>query len=356
MANDDESEIIDEALQKKLDQGWHALEDGDAAAARAVSRQALADSPEAPEAWLLEAACLRDDDERDQAIAALRRAMELDAEWCTPVLWLAELLATEPAGAAEALTEAAHALDLADEEDEYLNALVLKAGLEADLGKIDQAKETLEDLPPPDVAIEDPTLALEIAELCLAVADPAGARDRLLTLTAAEPELADAWYALGIAAEALDDDAGLRVAWKRTAELDAAAELPEAGGDGDADARLSESEVGAIAAQALDELPEKARQLLANVPIIIDELPAVADVEGGLDPRVLGLFSGTPHPESSNLGGQPGLTQIVLFRRNLERAAPNEEALRDEIRTTLLHETGHFFGMDEEALERVGLD
>jgi predicted Zn-dependent protease with MMP-like domain len=56
------------------------------------------------------------------------------------------------------------------------------------------------------------------------------------------------------------------------------------------------------------------------------------------------------------VGGQPGLTQIVLFRRNIERIAGSPEELRDEVRKTLLHETGHFFGMDEAALEGVGLD
>ncbi len=56
------------------------------------------------------------------------------------------------------------------------------------------------------------------------------------------------------------------------------------------------------------------------------------------------------------MGGQPELTQIVLFRRNLERAAASEDELRREIRTTLLHETGHFFGMDEADLESVGLE
>ena len=54
------------------------------------------------------------------------------------------------------------------------------------------------------------------------------------------------------------------------------------------------------------------------------------------------------------LGGTPQLTQILLFRRNLERVAQDEEELRDEIRTTLLHETGHFFGMTEKDLDDVG--
>src|SRR5664279_235288 len=122
----------------------------------------------------------------------------------------------EPETTAEALGHAGHALDLADEEDEYLNALALKAGLEAELGEIDEAKQTLRDLPPAEVALGDALLALEIAELWLAVGEPEAARDRLLTLTLAEPDMADAWYTLGVAAEALADDAAMRAAWKRT--------------------------------------------------------------------------------------------------------------------------------------------
>jgi predicted Zn-dependent protease with MMP-like domain len=56
------------------------------------------------------------------------------------------------------------------------------------------------------------------------------------------------------------------------------------------------------------------------------------------------------------MGGQPQLTQILLFRKNLERAAHSAEELAEEIRITLLHETGHFFGMSEEDLAEVGLD
>jgi len=345
-----ELEITDQAPSHGLDEGWRALERGDPKSARALAARALVETPNSADALLLEAACARDEGDNDEAITLLRRVCKLDSEWCTPELWLAELLAASPDTTAEALGHAGHALDLAEEEDEYLNALVLKAGLEAELGEVDEAKETLRDLPPPEVSLGDPLLALEIAELWLAVGEPEAARDRLRTLTKSEPEMADAWYTLGVAAEALDDDAGMRSAWKRAWQLDAAS------GDDDAVARLEESEVLVIVEQALGELPDKARRLLVDVPIIIADLPAEADVEAGLDPRMLGLFNGTPYPETSSMGGQPGLTQIVLFRRNLERAAASEEDLREEIRTTLLHETGHFFGLDEAELEGVGLD
>ncbi|HEY2900663.1 MAG TPA: metallopeptidase family protein, partial [Polyangia bacterium] len=239
---------------------------------------------------------------------------------------------------------------LADEEAEYLSAVALKAGLEAELGEVDEAKETLQDLPAADVSLGDSMLALEIAELWLAIGEPQQARDRLDTLTKGDPDMSDAWYTLGIACEEVGDEKAMRAAWKKSWLLDARAD------DADFAVRLDERELGAVAEAALGELPERARALLRDIPIVISDLPAEADIDDGLDPRVLGLFAGTPHPEISHVGGQPGLTQILLFRRNLERSAASEDDLRKEIRTTLLHETGHFFGMDEADLESVGLD
>ena len=118
---------------------------------------------------------------------------------------------------------------------------------------------------------------------------------------------------------------------------------------------LSEGQVAEVAEAALGELPPKARTLLDHIPILIADRPAQKDVATGLDPRLLGLFAGTAYPEESALGASPQLTQILLFRRNLERVVEDEEELRDEIRTTLLHETGHFFGMSEDDLHGVGL-
>jgi predicted Zn-dependent protease with MMP-like domain/Flp pilus assembly protein TadD len=354
----DEPSAVDDELERKLEDGWQALERGDRTSARRIADQALAsggkqsgeeDEQLAP-ALLLQAACFREEGDHDQAIPLLRRAIKADAEWCTPELWLAELLAMQPGTTAEARKHAGRALDLADDEQEYLSAVALKAGLEAELGEVEEAKETLKDLPPPDVPLGDPMLALEIAELWLAIGEPGEARDRLKTLTAADPSLADAWYTLGIACEELDDETGMRAAWKKSWQLDARAD------DSDIAGRLDEHQVAVVAESALGELPPRARELLRDIPVVISELPAESDVDAGLDPRVLGLFSGTPHPEASHLSGQPGLTQILLFRRNLERSAGTEEEMQREIRTTLLHETGHFFGMDEADLEAVGLE
>ncbi len=49
-------------------------------------------------------------------------------------------------------------------------------------------------------------------------------------------------------------------------------------------------------------------------------------------------------------------SSIALFQRNLERMARDREELVEEIRVTLLHEVGHFLGLDEDQLRDLGLD
>ncbi|HVZ72242.1 MAG TPA: metallopeptidase family protein [Polyangia bacterium] len=345
-SQEDDDAPIDAETEGALDAAWAALDAGDVAGARAAI---AALDGELPDVLLLRAACAREEGDTASALEALERAAAAEREWATPELWIAELLADDAKTREEALKHAERALDLAEEEDEYLSALALKAGLEAELGDVDEAKETLADLPPPEVPIEDVALALEIADLYLVVDDAANAVARLRTLTTGRPDVADAWYALGCAAAELGDDEQTRAAWKRAWQLDSA---PRDDADDD---HLDEETVSATAEKALGELPDRARALLRDVPVIVAELPAEADVEGGLDPRALGLFSGTAYPDMPHVGGQPGLSQIVLFRRNIARVAETDEELHEEIRTTLLHEAGHFFGLDEAALEEAGL-
>ena len=75
----------------------------------------------------------------------------------------------------------------------------------------------------------------------------------------------------------------------------------------------------------------------------------------GTDPRILGLFSGVARARPERARRRPSGSVIQLFQRNLERDARDEEDLADEIRITVLHETAHYFGYDEDDLERLGL-
>ena len=120
---------------------------------------------------------------------------------------------------------------------------------------------------------------------------------------------------------------------------------------------LPDDELEAIVTAALEELPAEVHKHLANVPILVDDLPAEHLVQDGWDPRLLGIFEGTPLPEQSSVGGAPSVTTIHLFKTNLERfVGDDKEALSEEIRITVLHETAHYFGLDDDDLAKLGLD
>ena len=94
---------------------------------------------------------------------------------------------------------------------------------------------------------------------------------------------------------------------------------------------------------------------MKNVPIVASDYPSADMVRDGSDPRMLGFFAGVPFGEQSQVGGTPHLEAIFLFQRNIERIAYGPEDVEQEVRVTLVHEAGHFFGLSEEQLEAMGL-
>jgi predicted Zn-dependent protease with MMP-like domain/Flp pilus assembly protein TadD len=337
----------DSRLSRGLDRAWDLLEAGEMEEAIRVAEGLKARSPEAPEIPLLLAACARAQGKDDEALGFLKAAIDLDPEWAEPELHAAELLA-ESDDLEAALAHGRRALAKAADQMEQTSATALVAGLELDQELIDEASATLRTLPRAAEADTSAEVAREIGDLHLALDDASQAQEWFERAVTLDDQDADAWHGIGLAAELAREEEAKRRAWLKTLALDEEQDrdLPEL---------LSEKQTAEVAEAALAELPPRARRLLANVPILIADRPARSDVATGLDPRLLGLFAGTSYPEFSSLGATPQLTQILLFRRNLERVAFDEEELKAEIRTTLLHETGHFFGMSEDDLHQVGL-
>ena len=89
---------------------------------------------------------------------------------------------------------------------------------------------------------------------------------------------------------------------------------------------LSEQEAREAAVEALDSLPPAFREQLGEVAVIIED----SHPEG-----IMGIYD--------PIGG---VQRIVIFRE----ANPNAT----EVRKTVLHEIGHYFGMGEEQLEGLG--
>jgi predicted Zn-dependent protease with MMP-like domain len=110
--------------------------------------------------------------------------------------------------------------------------------------------------------------------------------------------------------------------------------------------------------RSVRELPERVRQELGEIPVVVESLPRRELLEGDdppLGPDILGMFAGRDLLARS--GGDtpdvPGM--IFLFRRNLLRSCADEQELAREIRITVQHEVGHLLGLDEDDLEHWGL-
>ena len=116
--------------------------------------------------------------------------------------------------------------------------------------------------------------------------------------------------------------------------------------------------------EALDTLPIRFHKRMQNVSVLVENIPpeqrsqrgsrnsGIADV-GDLDNLVLGVFEGVPATQKSVFEVPTGPDRIVLYQRNIEAVCSNEDEIRREIRLTVIHELGHYFGMTEAQLEGI---
>lgn len=116
-----------------------------------------------------------------------------------------------------------------------------------------------------------------------------------------------------------------------------------------------------LVAEALDSLPEEFRRRIRNVAVLVEDVPRQQRERRRLprprspQPRtlVLGHYLGTPLTERSVFAVPAGPDRIILYQRNIEAVCRDEREIREQVRLTVMHEVGHYFGMSEEQLRDV---
>ncbi len=99
---------------------------------------------------------------------------------------------------------------------------------------------------------------------------------------------------------------------------------------------------------ALEALP-------AGIAAALDNVAVVVEREHPDDPDLYGLFDGVPLTEGGPGPGQLP-NRVMIYRRPLEEDFVDPADLEREIRVTVLHELGHYFGLDEERLSELGYE
>ncbi len=109
-----------------------------------------------------------------------------------------------------------------------------------------------------------------------------------------------------------------------------------------------------LVGDALDSIPEELGEQLENVAIVVEDWPTAEQLDGRRG-TLLGLYEGVPLTARSPLsyaGVMPD--RITIFRGPLSERARDEEDLARQVRVTVVHEVGHYFGIDDDQLRRLG--
>ena len=123
--------------------------------------------------------------------------------------------------------------------------------------------------------------------------------------------------------------------------------------------KLTDEEFDKAVQDAIDSIPEKFLDDLENVAFMVADEPEEEDFEGdGLyteEGDLLGLYDGLSLDERGDgygLGDYPDT--ITIFKGPHERLSDKKAEVIEEVRRTVVHEIGHYFGMDEDQVEEMG--
>ncbi|WP_448808872.1 metallopeptidase family protein [Agromyces bauzanensis] len=111
---------------------------------------------------------------------------------------------------------------------------------------------------------------------------------------------------------------------------------------------ISDDDFERMVSEVFEALPDDMVRGVENVAIIVENQPA------GERPRLFGLYSGRPLTTRGVYGFGELPDRITLYKNNMQAHSSDLDALRSRVHITLVHEIGHYFGLDDDRLRELG--
>lgn len=122
---------------------------------------------------------------------------------------------------------------------------------------------------------------------------------------------------------------------------------------------MTRREFERIVEEAVASLPDPLRRKMENVTFGVAESPnrrqARSPAAGGRVPSLYGLYEGIPYGDRGPDYNAALPDRITIFKRAIERDCKTREDMVRCIQETVLHEIGHYFGMDDSQLDKLGI-
>ncbi|MGR2751865.1 metallopeptidase family protein [Agromyces arachidis] len=112
--------------------------------------------------------------------------------------------------------------------------------------------------------------------------------------------------------------------------------------------QISDDDFDRLLGEVFDSLPDDMVRGLENVAISFEDQPP------GQRPRLYGQYRGHPLTTRGVYGFGELPDRITLYRNTLQEHSADLDALRERVRITLVHEIGHYFGLDDARLRELG--
>jgi len=117
---------------------------------------------------------------------------------------------------------------------------------------------------------------------------------------------------------------------------------------------MDEKKFRKLVGEAIDSLPKEFAEKLNNVSIVVEDAPSFQLLKELKIPPwslLFGLYQGVPQTKRGNyIGVLPD--KITIFKNPIEQVSQTEEEIIEKIRSTVIHEVGHHFGLSEEDLRK----
>lgn len=305
-----------------LDRGWDLVQKGDSRAAEQSARRALEIDSQSPEAYNLLGYIAALQGEYEEALESYRQAIALDDTFLEAMLNAAELC-IHPLGELEqALTLCEDAIELAENDEELVDALLLQFDALIGLGREAEAHKVCERFPAGP--FENPSHVFLVGRAHYEIGDLERAEELLREAVRRDAENAEAHYYYGLLRDERGDLRGAIQAFLKSRELDLQLPAPSWS--------LSREAFELSARRAVERLTPRLRTFIRQDEIYVADSPGAEAVVDGVDPRTLVLVDALEGPAEAPTG------RLFVYQRNVERLAGSLDRIEEEIRSALERE------------------